>query len=204
MERQTDSQQILELTAHHGLISARDVEAAGLHTQALTRLVRKGQLERVARGRYRLPGPDYELTEHHGLVLASAAAPNGVICLLSALQFHQIGTQLPHEIWMALDRRTRRPAVDYPPLRIVRFSGEALTAGVEEHTLECQTVRVYNVAKTLADCFKYRNKIGLDVALEALNESWRDRRFTIDEIEHYTHICRVSKVMRPYLEASVA
>ena len=204
MERQTDSQQILELTAHHGLISARDVEAAGLHTQVLTRLVRTGQLERVARGRYRLPDPDYKLTEHHGLVLAASVAPNGVICLLSALQFHQIGTQLPHEIWMALDRRTRRPAVDYPPLRIVRFSGEALTAGVEEHTLEGQTVCVYNVAKTLADCFKYRNKIGLDVALEALREAWRDRRFTMDEIGRYARICRVSNVMRPYLEAMVA
>jgi predicted transcriptional regulator of viral defense system len=204
MERQTDSKQILELAAKQGLISARDVEVAGLHTQALTRLVREGQLERVARGRYRLPDPDYELTEHHGLVLASAAAPSGVICLLSALQFHVIGTQLPRQVWMALDRGVRKPAIEYPPLRVVRFSGEALAAGVEEHTLEGQTVRVYNVAKTLADCFKYRNKIGLDVALEALNDAWRDRRFRISEVEHYARICRVRNVMRPYLEAIVA
>jgi len=204
MERQTDSKQILKLAAYQGLISARDVEAAGLHTQALTRLVREGQLERVARGRYRLPDPDYELTEHHGLVLASAAAPSGVICLLSALQFHVIGTQLPRQVWMALDRGVRKPAIEYPPLRIVRFSGEALAAGVEEHTLEGQTVRVYNVAKTLADCFKYRNKIGLDVALEALNDAWRDRRFQMNEVERYARICRVRNVMRPYLEATVA
>jgi len=117
MERQTDSQQILELATHQGLISAHDVEAAGLHTQALTRLVRAGQLERVAHGRYRLPDPDYALTEHHGLVLASAAAPSGVICLLSALQFHVIGTQLPRQVWMALDRGVRKPAIEYPPLR---------------------------------------------------------------------------------------
>jgi len=204
MQKQTDVQQVLDLAAQRGLISTRDVEALGLHTQALTRLVRVGQLERVARGLYRLPDPDYELTEHHGLVLASIAAPDGVICLLSALQFHRIGTQLPHEVWISLDRRTRKPVIDYPPLRIVRFSGEALTAGIEEHILEGQTVRVYNVAKTLADCFKYRNKIGLDVALEALNEAWRDRRFTMDALERYARICRVSDVMRPYLEVLVA
>ena len=195
----TAQERILQLARKRGLIRAKDVESIGLHTQTLTRLVRKGQLERVARGLYRVP--DYDLSEHHGLVLASVAAPSGVICLLSALQFHRIGTQLPHEVWIALDRRTRKPAIEYPPIRIVRFSGEALTAGIEEHVLEGHTVRVYNVAKTLADCFKYRNKIGLDVALEALNEAWRDRRFTMDELEHYARICRVSKVMRPYLEA---
>ena len=204
MERRTDTHQVLELAAYQGLISARDVEAAGLHTQALTRLVRAGQLERVARGRYRLPNPDYELTEHHGLVLASAAAPSGVICLLSALQFHVIGTQLPSQVWMALPRGTRAPAIEYPPLRIVRFSGEALMAGVQEHTLEGQTVRVYNVAKTLADCFKYRNKIGLDVALEALNDAWRDRRFNMHDLTRYAKVCRVWNVMRPYLEAIVS
>ncbi len=204
MERQTDSQRILKLAAYQGLISARDVEAAGLHTQALTRLVREGQLERVARGRYRLPDPDYELTEHHGLILASAAAPSGVICLLSALQFHVIGTQLPRQLWLALPRGTRAPAIDYPPLRIVRFSGEALAAGVEEHTLEGQTVRVYNVAKTVADCFKFRNKIGMDVALEALNDAWRERRSEMLDIARYARVCRVWNVMRPYLEAIVA
>jgi predicted transcriptional regulator of viral defense system len=204
MEKQTASQQILDLAARQGLISAHDAEAAGLHTQALTRLVRTGQLERVARGRYRLSAPDYELTEHHGLVLASAAAPTGVICLLSALQFHVIGTQLPHQIWIALPRGTRTPAIDYPPLRVVRFSGEALTAGVEAHNLEGQTVRVYSVAKTLADCFKYRNKIGLEVALEALNEAWRIQRFQLNDVEHYARICRVWNVMRPYLEAIVS
>jgi predicted transcriptional regulator of viral defense system len=204
MESQTDSQQILELTAHHGLISARDVEAAGLHTQALTRLVRKGQLERVARGRYRLPDPDYELTEHHGLVLAASAAPKGVICLLSALQFHVVGTQLPRQIWMAVPRDTRAPTIDYPPIRIVRLSGDAFTAGIEAHTLEGQTVRVYDVAKTVVDCFKFRNRIGMDVALEALNEGWRERRFSLTDISKYARMCRVWNVMRPYLEAIVA
>ena len=201
MEKQTNSEQILDLVARRGLVSARDVEAEGLHTQAITRLAREGKLERVARGRYRLPDPDYELTEHHGLVLAAAAAPKGVICLLSALQFHVVGTQLPRQVWMALPRGTRTPSVDYPPMRVVRVSGEAFTAGVEEHALEGQMVRVYNVAKTVVDCFKFRNKIGMDVALEALNDGWRERKFRLSDITKYAHICRVWNVMRPYLEA---
>jgi len=134
----------------------------------------------------------------------ASAVPKGVICLLSALSFHQIGTQLPHEVWIALDRRVRRPVLAYPPLRVLRFGGEALTSGIETHRIEGETVRVYNVAKTIADIFKYRNKIGLDVALEALREGWRDRRFRMDEINRYARVCRVEVVMRPYLEALVA
>ena len=125
------------------------------------------------------------------------------MCLLSALQFHGVGTQLPSEVWIAIDRRHRRPALRYPPLRIVRYTGAALTEGVESHRVEGRVVRVYNVAKTVADCFKYRNKIGLDVALEALGEAWRARRFTMDELDRYAVICRVQRVMRPYLEALV-
>lgn len=126
--------------------------------------------------------------------------PHGVICLLSALSFHEIGTQVPAEVWMAIDRRARRPVVQYPPMRFVRFSGAALSEGVETHSLEGQAVRVYSAAKTVADAFKYRNKIGLDVALEALRDGWAARRFTMDEVEHYARICRVERVMRPYLE----
>jgi len=127
--------------------------------------------------------------------------PKGIICLLSALQFHVVGTQLPRQIWMALPRKTRTPILNYPPVRIVRVSGEAFTAGAEEHILEGQAVRVYDVAKTVVDCFKFRNKIGMDVALEALNEGWQDRRFKMTDIAKYARICRVWNVMRPYLEA---
>jgi predicted transcriptional regulator of viral defense system len=144
------------------------------------------------------------VTEHHGLALVAATAPKGVICLLSALSFHQIGTQLPHEVWIALDRRSRCPSLTYPRLHVVRFGGDALTEGVEVHRIEGETVRVYSVAKTIADTFKYRNKIGLDVALEALREAWRARRFTMDKLYRYARICRVERVMRPYLEALVA
>jgi predicted transcriptional regulator of viral defense system len=202
MPTATSSTRLLRLARRHGLVSRREVTEANIHTQTLSRLVRAGTLERVARGRYRLPNAP--VTEHHGLALVTAAAPKSVICLLSALSFHQIGTQLPHEVWIALDRRSRRPSLRYPRLHVVRFGGEALTEGVETHRIEGETVRIYGVAKTIADSFKYRNKIGLDVALEALREAWRARRFTMNEIYRYARVCRVERVMRPYLEALVA
>ncbi len=198
----SSSTRLLRLARRHGSVSRREVAEAKIHTQTLSRLVRAGTLERVARGRYRLPNAP--VTEQHGLALVAAAAPKAVICLLSALSFHQIGTQLPHEIWIALDRRSRRPSLTYPRLHVVRFGGDALTEGVETHSIEGETVRVYSVAKTIADTFKYRNKIGLDVALEALREAWRARRFTMDKVYLYARICRVERVMRPYLEALVA
>jgi predicted transcriptional regulator of viral defense system len=195
----TDEDRTLKLARRSQGVSARELSRAGIHRQVLSRLVAAGKLERVARGLYRLP--EQSQTEHHGLAIAAAAVPQGVVCLLSALQYHGIGTQLPFAIWMAIDRRARRPALKYPPLRVVRYSGAALTAGVERHVIEGRPVRIYSVAKTLADCFKYRNKIGLDVALEALREAWRERRFTMDDLERYAAICRVQRVMRPYLEA---
>ena len=161
-----------------------------------------GGLERIARGQYRWP--DQPVTEHHALAITARAVPHAVVCLLSALSFHGIGTQLPGDVWVAIDRRVRRPQLAYPRLRIVRFGGPALTAGVEEHRVEGARVKVYGVAKTLADLFKYRNKVGLDVALEALREAWRERRFTMDELDRYARICRVQRVMGPYLEALVA
>jgi len=183
-------------------VTTCEIAAAGIHRQALTRLVEAGKLERVARGLYRLPAQ--AATEHHGLVLASIAMPQATVCLLSALQFHQIDTQLPSQVWIAIDRRARQPSLTYPPLRVMRYSGESLTAGLETHRLEGRTVRVYSVAKTLADCFKYRNKIGLDVALEALRDAWRARRFSMDDLHRQAGICRVQRVMQPYLEALTA
>ena len=201
MPASSDRNRTLRLARRRRSVAARDLAAEGIHRQVLSRMVEAGELERVTRGQYRLP--DHPLTEHHGLALASAAVPQGVVCLLSALAFHDIGTQLPFEVWIAIDRRARRPTLMQPPLRIVRASGAALTEGVESHRIEGQPVRVFSVAKTLADCFKYRNKIGLDVALEALREAWRARRFTMDELDRCAAVCRVQRVMRPYLEALV-
>lgn len=202
MPPRTDRARTLALARRSSGVTAHELSRAGIHRQILSRLVASGDLERIARGLYR--SPQQSVTEHHGLAIAAAAAPNGVVCLLSALQYHDIGTQLPSEIWIAIDRRARRPALRYPPLHVVRYSGRALTAGVERHTIEGRTVKVYKVAKTVADCFKYRNKIGLDVALEALREAWRARRITMDELDRYAKICRVERVMRPYLESLTA
>ncbi len=196
------SSRVLGLARRRGSITRREVVDAGIHTEALSRLIRTGALERVARGRYRLP--DAPITEHHGLALVAASVPKAVICLVSALSFHGIGTQLPHQVWIALDRRSRRPSLAYPRLCVHRFSGKALTEGIETHRLEGESVRIYSVAKTLADLFKYRNKVGLDVALEALRDAWRSRRFTMAEVERYARVCRVARVMGPYLEALVA
>ena len=198
----TNRQQILEYARRRSIFTAREADELGIHSQVLTRLVREGALERIARGQYRLP--DQPLTEHFSLAVAARAVPSGVVCLLSALSFHGIGTQLPAEVWLAIDRRARWPNLRYPRLRVVRFSGEAFTAGIETYTVEGQPVKVYGIAKTLADLFKCRNKVGLDVALEALRESWSERRFTMDELDRYARICRVQRVMTPYLEALVS
>jgi predicted transcriptional regulator of viral defense system len=199
MASRTSSARVLQLARRSKSVTRQEIAAAGIHTQTLSRLVRGGALERVGRGHYRVPNAP--VSEHHGLVLVAAAVPKAVVCLMSALNFHQIGTQIPAEVWIAIDRRARRPALRYPPLRIVRFGGPALSQGIESHNIEGAMVRVYNVSKTLADVFKYRNKIGLDVALEALREAWRARRFSMKEIHRYARVCRVERVMRPYLEA---
>lgn len=198
----SDRERLFAFARTQSLFRAAEVAEQGIHTQWLTRLVQQGVLERVTRGQYRWT--EAEVTEHHGLVLAAAAVPRGVICLLSALQFHGLGTQLPHQVWIALDPRARKPALSYPPLRVVRFSGPALTAGLEGHRLEGVEVKIYSLAKTLADCWKYRHKIGLDVALEALSDAWQQQRLDLRELDQYARICRVQRVMQPYLEAIVA
>lgn len=197
----TDRARLLALARRRGVITADDAVRAGIHSQQLTRLVREGTLERLSRGQYR--SADAPVTEHHGLVIAARAVPGGVICLLSALGFHGIGTQLPSEVWVAVPHGHRAPKVSQPPLRVVRFSGPAFTTGIERHRVEGTTLQVYSVAKTLADLFKHRNTIGIDVALEALREAWVERRFRMSELDRAARVCRVDRVMRPYIEAIV-
>jgi predicted transcriptional regulator of viral defense system len=197
----TGRQRILSLAQAQGYVTARAVSRAGVHTEELSRLLADGTLERVGRGTYRLASA--EITEHHGLVLAAAAAPAGVICLLSALVFHGIGSQLPAEVWLAIERGRRPPKVPNLRLRVLRFSGPAFHEGIESHEIERQPVRVYGVAKTIADLFKARNRVGLDVALEALREAWRDRRFKMADLERAARACRVERVLRPYLAGVV-
>lgn len=182
-----------------GILRARDARTSGISSLELARLVEAGKLDHVGRGLY-VPAKA-KLTEHHTLVEAAARVPHGVVCLLSALRFHGIGTQNPHEVWLAIDVKAWKPVSDWPPLHIVRFSGTALTYGVETHKLEGVDVRITSREKTVADCFKYRNKIGLDVALEALREYLRSRKRSIDLLTKAAEACRVARVMRPYLEA---
>lgn len=181
------------------LMAGREI---AVHSQDLTRLVREGALERVARGTYRLA--DRSPGEHSSFAVVGTIAPHSVICLLSALTFHGVGTQLPFEVWVAIERGTRPPALRNPPLRVVRMSGGSFKAGIERHMIDGRKVRIYSVAKTIADLFKFRKRIGIDVAIEALRDAWQRRLVTIDEIDRYARVCRVDRVMRPYVEALVA
>jgi predicted transcriptional regulator of viral defense system len=198
----SQSDHILDLTRQRRVVRAADIRENGWSPQLLLNLHRAGKLQRVARGLYSLP--DAEVTEHQTLIEVCQRVPRAVLCLLSALQFHGIGTQMPHEVWVALPEATQTPALDYPLLRISRLRGQAYCEGIQTVTEHGAPIRVYSVAKTVTDCFKFRNKVGLDVALEALKESWRSRRFTMDELNHFAKINRVERVMQPYLEAVVA
>lgn len=192
---------LIDLVRSRGLIRPCDLAPLGVSRVSLTRAVRRGLLERVGRGLYGLPGR--EVSAHGSLAEVARKVPKGLVCLLSALRFHGLTTQAPFEVWLAIENKAIAPKFGYPPLHIVRFSGAALTEGVEEHIVDGVAVRVTGVAKTVADCFKYRNKIGLDVALEALREAWHEKRMTSDDIWRYAKVCRVANVMRPYLESLV-
>jgi predicted transcriptional regulator of viral defense system len=184
-----------------GLVRSRDLVSRGTSRVTIRRMVASGALHQVARGLYALPA--FQPGEHHGLAVASALVPGGVVCLLSALQFHGLGTQAPFEVWLAIGGKARKPAISDPPLRIVRFSPAALNDGVDSHQLESVTVRVTSAARTVVDCFKYRNKLGIDVALEALR-AYLGRRLSLDELVRSAPAVRVGNVMRPYLEAMAA
>ena len=189
---------ILTLAETHGLLRVRDVNEAGAKRGALAQLVANGQLVKLARGLYALP--ERAASSHNTLAEVAAKSTQGVVCLLSALRYHGITTLQAPEVWLAIGHKAHAPKIDYPSLRIIRMSGNAMTAGIEVTDISGTQVRVFCVAKTVADCFKYRSKIGLDVALEALREAWRAKRVTMDELWQYATICRVANVMRPYLE----
>ena len=198
----TQEQQVLRLARARALLRAREVTEHGLPTIALTRLVQAGKLERVARGLYGLPGA--KTSEHRSLAEVSARVPKGVVCLLSALRVHEIGTQAPFEVWIAIPQHMVTPRLDQPAIRVVRMSDGALADGVERLRIDGVDVPVFNAARTVVDCFRFRNKIGLDVALEALRDGWRQRKFTMDDLWIHATRGRVANVMRPYIEAITA
>lgn len=193
------AERILELARSKGVLRTRDVDSAGASRALLASLTDEGKLLKLGRGWYALP--DRAASAHDSFVEVAARSESGVLCLLSALRFHDLTTQQSSDVWLAIPHKAHAPRFDYPLLRVIRMSGPALTEGVETVDVAGTQVRVFGVAKTVADCFKFRNKIGLDVALEALREAWNGKRATMDELWRYAEICRVANVMRPYLEA---
>lgn len=192
-------QQAQAILQEKGIARARDFAAAGIPRVYLRRMLNEGTLVQRGRGLYQLP--DVEFSAAHSLAEAARAVPHGVIGLLSALQFHELTTQTPHEVWMLIGWKKWAPKNPPVSLRLVRATGDALTAGIKTHRIEKVPVPITNPAKTVTDCFKHRNKIGLDVALEALRDCIRKRKATMDEIWRYAEIDRVQNVMRPYIES---
>ncbi len=189
----------LEAAGIGAFFRPRDLEPLDIPYAELQRLVAAGTVEKVGPGLYRLAAA--EPSEFETIAMVASAAPGGIICLLSALRLHGIGTQSPHEVWLALDRKARKPARLPAKVRIVRFSGAMLTYGIETHPILGVPVRVTSPARTVVDCFRYRGKLGLDVALEALRDAVRSRVATVDEIMRAAEVCRARTVMKTYLEA---
>ncbi|NPV69918.1 MAG: transcriptional regulator [Firmicutes bacterium] len=184
---------------HGGIYRTAQAIRDGIHPDTLYSMYRSGVLERVSRGVYRLaesPAPG-----NPDLVVVATRVPNGVVCLISALAFHDLTTQIPHEVHLALPRGAEEPRLEFPPLRTYRFSGNAFTEGIEIHEFDGVRARIYGPEKTLADCFKFRNRIGLDTAMEAIRLYRERMRVNVDDIMRFASICRVEKIMRPYLEA---
>lgn len=202
VENNAQRDRALDLLKVRGMLRLRDFGHAGVGPETMARLVREGAVTRPARGLYQLTGA--EVDPRHALAEATILVPKGVVCLTSALQFHGLTLQMPSAVWMAIGRTAWRPTVTYPPVRFVRFGGRALTDGVEPHRIDDVTVRITDPARTVVDCFRYRNKIGLDTALEGLREGLRQKRSTPDQLWHHARVARAWSVMRPYVEAMAA
>jgi predicted transcriptional regulator of viral defense system len=192
----------VSLIERHGIMRQSDLKSHGINSATLARLVEEGILHRPSRGLYELVGAEIEAA--HALAEVQKRIPKGVICLISALQFHEITLQLPRNVWVAIGQKDRGPTIDYPPVRVVRFSGKALALGVETHLIDSVPVHIFNPAKSIVDSFRFRNSVGLDVALEALRMGWRSRKAKPDDIARYAQELRIWSVVRPYLESVVA
>ena len=198
MRHDTHIQRVLDLASQKGMLRSGDLDTIRAPRVVLTRLTASGLLEKAGRGIYRLPGN--QGSEHESLVTIATKVPQAVFCLLTALQFHELTTQLPRQVWIAMPRGSHTPKIDYPPVKMVQFAGEAYSEGIEIVDQDQTKLRVYCVAKTVADCFKHRNKIGIDVALEALKDARAKKKASADDLWRFAKICRVANVMRPYLE----
>lgn len=195
----TYKQKVLQMASKTGIVRMSDLTERGITRATISRLVSENKLEKLASGLYCLPKTEF--SEKESLVIIASRVPQAVFCLLTALQLHDLTTQLPRKVWIAMPKGSHAPKMDYPPLKMVQYSDEAFSEGIEIIESDNIKLRVYNRAKTIADCFKHRNKIGLDVAIEALKEAYTKNKVTVDELWHYAKICRVANVMRPYIEA---
>jgi predicted transcriptional regulator of viral defense system len=195
------SERLLEIAREKKLIKPKDLTTEKIPTVYLSRLVKQGKLLQVGYGLYTLPETRFD--ENQSLLEVQHLVPGGIFCLLTALQFHNLTTQNPFQVWLAVDRKAAVPRIRSIQNRIFRMSGEMFSAGIEEHQVGGGAIRVYSPAKTVADCFKYRNKVGLDVVMEALRDAWRKRLITMDELWRFAEINRVAKVMLPYAQMLV-
>lgn len=198
LENGIEADRLVRCIADHGVVRARDLDAAGFHRKTLTHLLAQGRIQRLSRGVY--SSANHEFTEWHDLAEVCKELPAARIALVSALAFHGIGTQMPYETWVALPVGARTPKSSHR-LRLIRIAEPYYSEGIEQHLIEGVEVPIYCAAKTVADCFKMRSKVGYDVAIEALREGWRDRKFTVDDLTRYAKLNRVDRIMRPYMEA---
>jgi predicted transcriptional regulator of viral defense system len=198
---QSPKKQIATLAKELGILRASDLASKGIARTYLTQLVDEGLLVKDSRGLYH--HADHPTSTNIGLALVAKKYPNSIICLLSALRYHEIGTQNPWEVWISIDRKARKPKMDYPPIRIFRHSKENLQSGFEIHTIDGVPVKITTPERTVAECFKYRNKVGIDVCIEALREAWRSKQIDMNKLTHEAKACRIYNVLRPYAEAIV-
>ena len=201
MENSQSAQNNAIALLKQGLRRSKDLEALGVSRMVLKRLVDKGAVERLGRGLYGLSGASYD--ENQQLLEVCQRVPKGVICLLSALQYYDLTTEMPHEIWLALEKGSWKPKLDYPPIRVFRYSAKSYMAGIEKVPVSGGVIQIYSPGKTIADCFKFRNKIGIDVAIKALKDCWRKKMTTMNELTQHAKECRVHNLMRPYLESLI-
>ena len=198
----TQRSRALALLARRPILRLKDFASNDVGPETLARLVREGIVVRVARGMYQRA--DAAVDAGHSLAEAATLVPRGVVCLISALQFHELTLQMPSEIWMAIDRTAWRPRIVYPPIRIVRFSGIALIDGVKRHRIDGVEVAITDPSRTIVDCFRYRRKTGIDVAMEGLREGLRKRKVTSDQLWRHATKMRVWSILKPYVEATAA
>jgi len=196
---ESHADKLLRLTGAQPAVSTRELTAAGVPQRVLSRMAASGGLRRVGRGLY--TGSDALPSAHQSVIEVTKQAPKAVVCLLSALEIHEVGVQAPFEVWIALPAGTHAPRNTGTALRVTRLSGAAFSEGIETMVIDGAPVRVYNLAKTITDCFKLRGKVGLDVALETLREAWKARKVTMDDLSRYAKVNRMTNVMRPYIEA---